>query len=257
MDYKTMYERLLQDNDELLKVIDDLKTRNKSLKLELCHSKKSRQHFLRKASELKKSVEETDERQKEMWRNELFGRYHILKDICRNANRKPKGRCYTEQERIFYINLYLAGPKALKISRLFLPAPAPNTVKGWINDIGLCSGINEAVMQAIEKIGNTMERSQKVVSLSFDATGLTEHLIYNSKSDSMIGFIDKLNKDENEIEEDTETLANSVMCFVIKGISVSFTQLVAYYFCDEKINETFLEHIIQRVCLRYGITDYL
>ena len=218
IDYKQLYNAEREKNIELKKRIESLK--------------KCKERFQTLNNEKKDLDAKVDEKIAEM-----LGTETILFHMAENLSKKPNGRRYSIVEKNFFIALFLSSSKAYRIFREHFPAPCPNTIRNWLDEFDLASGFNEAVFEGLKQMGQSMEAKDRIVSLSFDSTILSEYFSYHAKTDRIDGLVDNINSEEDE-ESDNENLdennndvmANGVLVFLIKGINKDFKEPLGYFF---------------------------
>ena len=217
--------KYLKKCDKVLKLQREKRTLQKASQKKTQMNKALKLKLKKAADEHKTHVESTIEK--------VYGDNTVLKQIATNMLRRPKGRRYTFKLRNLAIMLHSASPKAYRILSETFAMPTPRQIKLWLENIGLGTGINAAILQSIESVVKTWPKKDRCVTLCFDGTSLAEYLGYHAKSDEFDGLPDDFLKESNPDADENnkeDYLANHVVVFGFRGLNRNFKQVFGYNF---------------------------
>lgn len=139
---------------------------------------------------------------------------------------KKLGRRYKENEKCFALAFYYNSPKAYNFMNKYLCLPTVRSLRRWLQMLDVSCGINDNILQILEKKFESQPKSEKVISIVFDEMSLKQLVSYNSQNDTLYGFEDY----GPEIDLKTTKKCNQALVIMIKGIKSSWKQVIGYYF---------------------------
>jgi len=72
----------------------------------------------------------------------------------------------------------------------YLCLPSVRSLRRWLQMLDVSCGINNNILQILEKKFESQPKSEKVISIVFDEMSLKQLVSYNSQNDSLYGFED-------------------------------------------------------------------
>lgn len=152
--------------------------------------------------------------------------------------KKPKGRRFTNEEKILSLSVYKKSPKCYKLLHKYFTLPSVKAMKRLLSQIKLCPGINPIIFKKIKETLQEKPIDDRVFSLIFDEMSLTPQVTFDAQKDTFEGF--SFNK-ENQF-------ADHGLVFMVKSIKNNYKQPVAYYFTT-KLNKMELKTVIKEVII--------
>ncbi|KAG8237434.1 hypothetical protein J437_LFUL016246 [Ladona fulva] len=92
----------------------------------------------------------------------------MVESNLRNIKRKPKGRRWSREEKLFYCTLYKRSPQTYRYLKERMSAPAPQTLISLINSVPLKPSINPTVFEHLTFRAKDMKAQNKYCTLLFD-----------------------------------------------------------------------------------------
>ncbi|KAJ4923428.1 hypothetical protein JOQ06_021427 [Pogonophryne albipinna] len=153
-----------------------------------------------------------------------------------------QGHEYSKDHREFALTLHLHGPKAYKYHRetTNLPLPHPHTLQRWLCSVDGKPGLNKMML---ERRCHEDQAKYGCVALMLDAMAIRKHVQYNPHNQSMSGFVD-MGDGNNETDVATEALV-----FMVVGLQGHWKAPIAYYLTKSLSPET------QRVLLSHALEE--
>ncbi|XP_064482840.1 uncharacterized protein LOC135395673 [Ornithodoros turicata] len=152
----------------------------------------------------------------------------FLMDQVRNFKKKsPRWSEDTLRHSIVLRHLSTRAYKHVR-SQGLLKLPSRNTLQNYIGISSGETGFNTLVKCRLEaELQNLGTAQSRTCSLIIDEMQIKQKLQYNKQHDAFVGQVDvgPLNKDAKQ-----QVLANSLLCFLLNGLSSSFRVPVAYFF---------------------------
>ncbi|KAH6927348.1 hypothetical protein HPB50_001999 [Hyalomma asiaticum] len=109
-----------------------------------------------------------------------------------------------------------------------LKLPCRNTLQNYIGSSFGETGVNDLIQGRLKAELDKLEAPQsKICTLIVDEMCIKPKLQYNKQQDCFVGHVDMGVANEPESEA---VLANSLLCFVINGLSTSYRIPVSYFF---------------------------
>lgn len=94
---------------------------------------------------------------------------NILFKIQMRLNRfKKLGRRYKENDKCFALALYYNLPKAYNFMSKYLCLTSVRSLRRWLQILDVSCGINNNILQILEKKFESQPKSEKVMSIVFD-----------------------------------------------------------------------------------------
>ena len=229
LNYKILYleacKTITKQRSTILNLRDDKHRVQKAKRKLFCQNKTLRE-------KIKLTVIESESKTRDASKK-ACGDNAFLQSVAKNLQRSKFGRRYSVTHRNWSIALFMASRKSYRILSEIIAMPTPRTIKNWLHDIALGSGLNEGILQAMKIAVDKMPYDHRCVGLSFDGTSLAEYFAYHAKSDSFDGLPDVLPNLPNDLQEeqnDENDLANHVIIFGVRGLKINFKQIFGYHF---------------------------
>ncbi|KAG8231736.1 hypothetical protein J437_LFUL019510 [Ladona fulva] len=165
----------------------------------------------------------------------------MVESNLRNVKRKPKGRRWSREEKLFYCTLYKRSPQTYRYLRERMSAPAPQTLISLINSVPLKPGINPTVFEHLTFRAKDMMDQNKYCTLLFDEMSIKPKLIYNSRCDCIDVFEDHGNRGRSS------GIAREALVFMVRGLKSNWKQPVAYYYSKKSVPGEVLAELIKEV----------
>lgn len=139
----------------------------------------------------------------------------------REQHKKPRGRRYTLEEKVYALSLL----KVYKVLQKAFALPSRKTLISILNKVPFHAGINVAIMNNLKFAVDKMEPLNRYCSLLFDEMTVDAALTYIKKGDFIQGF-------EFLGETLTQNFADHAMVFMARGLRKKWKQPVAYFFSE-------------------------
>lgn len=131
---------------------------------------------------------------------------------------------------------------------MLLKLPSRSTLQNYIGSSSAETGFNSLIQARLKVELEKLEVPQsRVCSLIVDEMRIKPKLLYNKQQDCFVGHVDMGVANETASEP---VLANSLLCFVINGLSTAYRIPVAYYFTkglDGKQLSTLIRYVMKKV----------
>jgi hypothetical protein len=157
-----------------------------------------------------------------------------------NQPKKPKGRRFTMDDKVFSLSLMKQSGKAYKYLRRIFALPAQKTLQNLLNNLPFSCGINEAVFQQLKYSVDKMKPLQRNCVL-IDEIALSTGLEYDQKSDSIKGFVDFGGAHKRP------AFADHALVFMIKGVYRKWKQPTCYCYTEGTVSKGDLVRMIKEV----------
>jgi hypothetical protein len=145
-----------------------------------------------------------------------------------------KGRRYSEDTKAFALSLYHVSGKAYRLLSKLFCLPSKRSLLRWVSVLPDKPGLTDEAMKVIEQKVKTMNESSKQCIITLDEMSIKSNLQYDPSKDQVIG-----------VEDDGVTkgklLANSALVFMLRGITETWKQPVAYYLVNESSNSAMVK----------------
>lgn len=97
----------------------------------------------------------------------------LLKAELRNMKRKPCGRSWTLEDKLFALAIYKRSARAYRFLRSYIMLPSESTLKSLLQNVPLEPGICPALLNALKGKISKMKAKDKNCVLLFDETFLS------------------------------------------------------------------------------------
>lgn len=132
-------------------------------------------------------------------------------------------------------------PKGYSYARNnLLKLPSISTLNRYLGDVSCETGVTELVRERLLAESERLNGAEKLCSLIIDEMAIKQQFLYDKKLDTFVGHkdtsshVEALRCENNSVSKavtDKEpVLANSLLCFLISGISTCYRIPVAYFF---------------------------
>lgn len=156
----------------------------------------------------------------------------------RNVNRPKPGRRFTDDDKIFALNIFKAGPRAYKLLRMTFSLPSKKVLLQMLRKIPFRTGINKNLFAALKNTLLKMEDLDKYCYLVFDEVHLSTQITYNASEDRFIGF-------KEDGSDSVPQIADHALVFMVRGLRKQWKQPIAYYFVHKTISSAQLSCLIK------------
>lgn len=228
--WREVERALRQKNERLTRTVDAYKQELQKLRDESCVGA-----FLEVASD----AERGDAKAK------------LLLDQVRNyKKKKPQWSETTIRHCIVIRNLSAKAYEYLRTENL-LRLPCNKTLQKYIGTVSGEVGFSHLVRCRLEVELQRLDTTQsKVCSLIVDEMRIRQKLQYSKQRDAFIGDVDMGSELQHLVpDSDNETLANSVLCFLLCGLHARYKIPVGYFFtkgCTGEQLAEMIRHVIQK-----------
>lgn len=164
----------------------------------------------------------------------------FIKGCFENVNYKRP--IWSTKHKIFSLALYRRGPKCYNFLRRCIPLPSKTTLRKLLDGTNFEPGINKIIFSRLSKRVSKIDEIDKCCLVMFDEISLSEKLVYDIKTDKIVGFVDlgiSLGR-KNEA-------ADHALVFMVSGLKRQWKQPVAYYFTKGTIKTVHLKLLIKEV----------
>lgn len=156
-------------------------------------------------------------------------------------NKKPRGRRFSNKQKILALSIFKQGPKVYKILQKMFVLPSKRSLQNLLSAITFKPGINKHIFNNLKESVSKMPEEKKMVNLLFDEVSLSPGVQYNSKTDAIVGFEDL------GAEKKTKKIADHALVFMIKGIKGKTKQPVCFTFCQSTTKKYDLKSLLIEV----------
>ncbi|KAF9804098.1 hypothetical protein SFRURICE_020526, partial [Spodoptera frugiperda] len=104
--------------------------------------------------------------------------------------KKPKGRRFSEKEKIMGLTIYKQSPKAYRLLQNMFVLPSKRAIQKMLSAVTIVPGINNIIISNLKNAVKNLNNESKLVNLLFDEVSLAPGLEYNIKLGKIIGFED-------------------------------------------------------------------
>ena len=139
------------------------------------------------------------------------------------SKRRPRGRRYSNDMKLFALSLYSSGPKAYHFLSGIFSLPKKTTLSVWLQGMQIPPGFSDDVIHAIESRIVGMNERDRVCGLLIDEMSLKCNLNYDVKDDVVVGL-----EDLGEGWNRKNAVVTSALVFMARGLSSNWKQPVGY-----------------------------
>ncbi|KAF4523102.1 hypothetical protein B566_EDAN003116 [Ephemera danica] len=150
--------------------------------------------------------------------------------ILKNKNLRnvdPRGRRWSNQEKIDMLCLHKASPKSYRCLRQHMTLPHPSTLNNLLSSFHLKVGINPKLFEELKKAVQQLHPSERFCVLQFDEMKIKEFLELSNLTGSIIGY-----EDFGTFGR-THRVATHVLLFVLRGINCNWKLPIEYVLCHK------------------------
>ncbi|CAG4956916.1 unnamed protein product [Colias eurytheme] len=166
----------------------------------------------------------------------------LIKAYIRNHGRKPQGKRWTPLEKALAIAIYKKSPRVFRHLQHLMELPSIRTLQSLLQSIELEPGISQTIMDHLKKKTAKLNEKDRVCALLFDEIALKKRLIFNSRTDKVVGFVDL---GENQYR--SSEIADHALVFMLQGLHKKLKQPIAYYFVKGTISSQSLAVLIKDI----------
>jgi hypothetical protein len=168
----------------------------------------------------------------------------FLTSQLRLCTRGKYGRRYTVTDKSLALSLYYSSPQAYRMCCRLLCLPSVSMLRLWMSKIHVSPGFCEDVFVLMKQKSSKMNESERVCALVFDRISLKTSVIYDSKTDCIVGH-------ENFGQlGSTEKLANHALVLTARGLLTEWKQPLAYFLVSNTISADLLKVIIEQCIVK-------
>jgi hypothetical protein len=173
--------------------------------------------------------------------NEITADFFFFLSQLRTQKYKPRGRRFTVNDKILALSIYKHSGRGYRFLSKIFSLPSRKVLTKMLNKIPFQTGINESIFNHLKKRVSDMETIEKHCVLMFDEISLSPGLQYNSRTDSVEGFVDSDGSDRRL------AFADHALTFMVKGIYNKWKQTVCFTFCEGTTSTDQLSNILKEV----------
>lgn len=163
----------------------------------------------------------------------------ILSQIHSSAS-NSKGRCWTPQNKVLALNIFLQSPSAYRLLQKKLYFPSRSTLKRSIINVAQKPGFCPILLNCIKEQTSTKQDKDKMCLLCFDEIFIKTAVDYCAKTDKIIGFEHILNTEDNK----TPNLATKALVFLVRGLCQNWKQTIGYFFTSNYTSVMILKKLV-------------
>ncbi|KAG8224518.1 hypothetical protein J437_LFUL004209 [Ladona fulva] len=147
----------------------------------------------------------------------------ILTSILRAGKKRPKGRRWTEKEKVIALSIFKQSPKTYKVLRSLFPLPSKRTLTKFLSNFPFLPGINLHIFKQVASFVEKLPESHRYCTLMFDEMAIKPDLVYLPHIDMIVGYEDHGNRKRRNV------VAKVAMVFMVRGVWANWKQPLAYY----------------------------
>ncbi|KAL1475603.1 hypothetical protein MTO96_037172 [Rhipicephalus appendiculatus] len=173
----------------------------------------------------------------------------LVEQVQNFANKKPTWSEVTVRHAVVLRNLSTRAYEHVRSTGI-LRLPCRSTLERFMGSSRGEVGVTELVKQRLSaELSSRPSLQARTCSLIVDEMRVKQRLLYHKQRDAFIGEVDYgVNFPKETTSE--PVLANSLLCFVLNGLSVSFKIPVAYFFarnCTGRELHMLMRHVLKEV----------
>ncbi|KAH7965348.1 hypothetical protein HPB49_006266 [Dermacentor silvarum] len=175
----------------------------------------------------------------------------ILLDQVKNYSRKKPQWSETTIRHCIVLHSLSAKAYEYLRSEELLRLPCRKTLRKYIGSVSGEVGFTKLVRCRLEtELQSLCTPQSKVCSLIVDEMRIRQKLEYHKQRDAFVGDVDMGSELEHLTpNSETETLANSVLCFLLCGLHAKYKIPVGYFFtkgCTGEQLKEVIDHVVQK-----------
>ena len=164
----------------------------------------------------------------------------------------PKfGRRYHPQIIRFCLSLHAKSPAAYKELQEsgILVLPSQRTLRDYRNFFKPKPGFNAENIERLKDLSKEYFDIQRYVVLSFDEMKIQSKLVFDKRSNELIGFVDLGEEKVNEAFCSTDELATHALAFLVRGVATDLKYTLAYFLAKDVTSYQFMSLLWKAVCV--------
>ncbi len=164
----------------------------------------------------------------------------------------PKfGRRYHPHVIRFCLSLHAKSPaayKELKDSGI-LVLPSQRTLRDYRNFFKPKPGFNSENIERLKEQSSDYFDIQRYVVLSFDEIKIQSKLVFDKRSNELIGFVDLGEEQLNEAMTSPNELATHALAFLVRGVATDLKYTLAYFLTKDVTSYQLMSLFWKAVCV--------
>jgi len=168
--------------------------------------------------------------------------YSILCTEVLQGHKKPRGRRYSFELKVFCLGLWKSGPAAYKLYAKTHAFPSRSTLQKFLVQLHFEPGFNFSTTALLMESAKELNEMDSTICLLWDETRVKPHLYYDKAKDKIVGYQD-LGGGRR-----TREFATEVLVFMISSLSHNikkFKQPISYYLCSDSMHGQQLAPLIK------------
>ena len=164
----------------------------------------------------------------------------------------PKfGRRYHPHVIRFCLSLHAKSPAAYKELRDsgVLVLPSQRTLRDYRNLFKPKPGFNPENIQRLKELSNDYFDIQRYVVLSFDEMKIQAKLVFDKRTNELIGFVDLGEENLNEALTSTNELVTHALAFLVRGVATDLKYTLAYFLTKDVTSYQLMSLFWKAVCV--------
>ena len=164
----------------------------------------------------------------------------------------PKfGRRYHPQIIRFCLSLHAKSPAAYKELQEsgILVLPSQRTLRDYRNFFKPKPGFNSKNIDRLKDLSREYFDIQRYVVLSFDEMKIQSKLVFDKRSNELIGFVDLGEEQVNDAFCSTDELATHALVFLVRGVATDLKFTLAYFLTKDVTSYQLMSLFWKAVCV--------
>lgn len=158
------------------------------------------------------------------------------------AQRQKNGYRYAIKDKMLALSIYYQSRKAYKLLRKIFILPSKPTIQRSLQNTNIYPGFNDTIFEALKLKVQTMDYTDRNVSLVFDEMAIKSALVYNKGLDMIEGF-------ENLGElGTTKYIADHALVYMVRGLYKKWKQPLAYFLTSGTVKGKALQ-LLTKQCI--------
>ena len=151
--------------------------------------------------------------------------YKFISSQLRMAKISPYARRWSVEEKNFFLQVFLAGPRAYKVLTSQMKIPTEKTIKKCVSGIEINPGFSLPILNAIKIVAAKMKPEDRLCNLLLDEIKIRPGFSYYAKSDQVIGY-----ENYGDLVESSSKAATHALVFMVRGVCIKWKQVFATFF---------------------------
>ncbi|RZC05032.1 Tnp P element domain containing protein [Asbolus verrucosus] len=140
----------------------------------------------------------------------------FINSQLRNAQRKPGGRRWTMQDKVFALSMYKRSPRLYRYLQAYFQLPSVKILKHLLSKVPFKCGMIKPVVENLKVQVESIDELDRCAVLLFDEVSLCKGFHYGCCKQKICGFED--------------CYANHALVFIVRGIKRNYKQTVALFY---------------------------